>query len=515
MAYQITNISGYEVVIDSLKLNPGESAPVVTLTQAVAKAMGQNLISVAHSGSLDTQPTTALYVDTQALPNGNGSLSAPFNTIMAAVNALTAGTVIYLAPGDYAENLVWRDLEGTALIGASEINTTITNLLPGHTFSWVPGVVTGAGVTRFAMDQVTLINTDTTGTYQSLHVDASAVVFPNTFCADEFDINTVDCDGSQPDGSSTVLLRNIGNTYWTHGGIDGGDITVANPSQFICRQLEVGTLTTPRKFHAEYNGANPANGGGRSNITIAQQSVVYGDLDLVGHPIFQMDQSSMIVGNVGGTLTSYYASGKDYCPVLSLYGQLGLPGGAGGSLSLTFPNPQTAGAAFSYVDLSKAHILGSVSLTKTDFLPATTRGYAVVSGQADFHDGTISVSGYVNLDLTGAIYSLAGLTASASSVVTRIGHDFSTVTASRNAQTVDNGSILKCNHATVAVVLTINSDATTGWSKSELLTLVQYGAAAASFAAGAGVTLRGTAPTPAQYAVTKLRRIGVNEWVYC
>ena len=42
----------------------------------------------------------------------------------------------------------------------------------------------------------------------------------------------------------------------------------------------------------------------------------------------------------------------------------------------------------------------------------------------------------------------------------------------------------------------------------------QAGAGAASFAAGGGVTLRGTAPTIAQYGTMGIVRVGPNEWAY-
>lgn len=89
------------------------------------------------------------------------------------------------------------------------------------------------------------------------------------------------------------------------------------------------------------------------------------------------------------------------------------------------------------------------------------------------------------------------------------------LTASRSLTLADSGEIMKCTHATVAIVLTIESDATSGWSAMEAVGAVMLGAAAVSFAAGSGVTLRGTAPTVTQYGPAfGVVRIGANEWMY-
>lgn len=91
------------------------------------------------------------------------------------------------------------------------------------------------------------------------------------------------------------------------------------------------------------------------------------------------------------------------------------------------------------------------------------------------------------------------------------------LTASRSLTLTDSGKVLKCTHATVAIVLTIEADAHEtggGWSQNEAVAAYQGGAAAVSFAAGAGVTLRGTAPTAAQYSTYGVMRVGANEWAY-
>lgn len=88
------------------------------------------------------------------------------------------------------------------------------------------------------------------------------------------------------------------------------------------------------------------------------------------------------------------------------------------------------------------------------------------------------------------------------------------VTASRVVGPRDVDNVIRGTHASVAIVLTVPLDAALGTANAECLSCYQAGAAAVSFAADSGVTIRGTAPTPAQYLVTGLMRVGANEWAY-
>ena len=64
------------------------------------------------SGSITTQPNQLqftpsrfLYVDNDATPGGDGSPTAPFQTIQAGVNAATPGTQVLVADGVYREEV--------------------------------------------------------------------------------------------------------------------------------------------------------------------------------------------------------------------------------------------------------------------------------------------------------------------------------------------------------------------------------------------------------------------------
>jgi hypothetical protein len=90
------------------------------------------------------------------------------------------------------------------------------------------------------------------------------------------------------------------------------------------------------------------------------------------------------------------------------------------------------------------------------------------------------------------------------------------VTATRDLNAGDVEQVLDCNSGS-AIVLTIKNDTTMGAATTavrQTIAAYQAGAGAVSFAAGAGVTLRGTLPTIAQYGTMGVMRVGANEWAY-
>lgn len=375
------------------------------------------------SGTSSFGPQNTLWVAKNGVDTNPGTFVAPFLTIQAAINAATAGSTIQVGPGNYYENITMKDVDSIAIIGSSETNTVVFNAVAGHTFSWFPQAATGPSVYQFKMCGIGIGNTDTTGTYHSIHIDANAVSSPNTFCTITFLLDFVDLLGSGVAGQATAYLRGIGQVYWMRSLVGGGDISIVNCTSVRTRQLHVGTQAVPTNFVVEYNGANLSPGTGRADVTVAQESVVWGNIVLTGHPIFQNDQSSVIVGNITGTLTSYYASGKDYCPVLAFYGHLGILGNGGGSITLTLPDPQASGSAFNVIDLSQALIQGGVSITKTNFTPATSRGYGILLAPGTVFNTTtasaISMNGYVAADLRGAVFLQSTLASTGAASIDR------------------------------------------------------------------------------------------------
>ena len=86
-----------------------------------------------------------------------------------------------------------------------------------------------------------------------------------------------------------------------------------------------------------------------------------------------------------------------------------------------------------------------------------------------------------------------------------------TITSSRTLIFNDSGKFLICDSGS-AIALTVPSDATAGWTGAVTVAACRKGVGAVTFAAGAGVTLRGDLATPAQYGSKGIVRIGTNEW---
>jgi hypothetical protein len=424
---------------------PGELVvDMNTFDVYVGNTMGNiNLISGGSANSGYPQSGGTFYVDVGRTDyyTPTGTINAPFKTIQSALDAATANTTINIAPGTYLENIVMPDVNGICIDGGSEMNTTITNATAGHTIFWYPEAVSGATVTKFCLQNVEVTNTDTTNTYRTLHIDATRVVYPATFLGEEFDIDTVDFEGTQTQANATVYLNNVGAANMYHSQVLGGALTVINPGQFRATGIAIGNTSDPHDFNVTYDSNLPRNGLGRNDITLAAGSAVFGNVTLNGHPIYQEDVDSVVVGAVtGANLSSFYASGRDYCPTLLFYGQHGLLGGVGGNIILTFPDPQASGSAFNFVDFSNSHLLGLITMTKANLIPATARGYAFVQGQAQFDTATaggVTFNGYIAADLRGATYNTAAL-------------------ATTGAATIDRSSIVLLNQActTAGTVLT-------------------------------------------------------------
>jgi uncharacterized membrane protein YdbT with pleckstrin-like domain len=92
-------------------------------------------------------------------------------------------------------------------------------------------------------------------------------------------------------------------------------------------------------------------------------------------------------------------------------------------------------------------------------------------------------------------------------------------TASFTATTTDQKQkMTSCNHATVAIVCTIDAVGVSpdDWAVGDSITLWRHGAAGVSFAAGAGVTLRsadGNLNARAQYSTIGATMIATDEWL--
>ena len=86
-----------------------------------------------------------------------------------------------------------------------------------------------------------------------------------------------------------------------------------------------------------------------------------------------------------------------------------------------------------------------------------------------------------------------------------------TIITSSTLALTDANTRIACSHATVGVVCTILNDATVAWPNETVICLYQGLAAACSFTAGAGVTIRAL-DTSVQYGILTAIKTGANEW---
>ena len=92
------------------------------------------------------------------------------------------------------------------------------------------------------------------------------------------------------------------------------------------------------------------------------------------------------------------------------------------------------------------------------------------------------------------------------------------ITASRTLALADaDQKMFYCNHATVAIAITVPSNATAAFPVGTLLSFTRWGAAAVSFAAAGGVTLNKPSDKAltvrAQYEVASLWKQATDVWL--
>lgn len=244
-------------------------------------------------------------------------------------------------------------------------------------------------------------------------------------------LNAVNCASfsiTDVNFTSDATFEKIEKAQWNSGEV-GGDLNVTNSASFKAKNVTIGTSAIPANANFAYNASAITNSAlNRIDYTLASDTAIFGDLNIIGHPNVYLDTTSMILGNVVGanTMTSFYDSTRDYCPILSLHGQIGLSGqlntNGSGDITLTFPDPNSSGSAYNQVDLSTSIIAGTVTLNKANNSPSGDRAIAYITGPAQFDNSTsnsITVNGYASLDLKNSSYQQSSLNTSSTGFVDR------------------------------------------------------------------------------------------------
>ena len=380
-----------------------------------------------------------LYVSKVTDGYQNGSIEYPFSTISAALNAAASYTTIKIASGTYQENIVMPNLEGIAIIGDSELNTTIVNDGVSHTFYWYPTTE----IFSFSLKNITFSNTE--NGYDAIHIDGTAIFGEAAVFGGQFDMDHVNVN--KKSAGYTVYLNNLGNCNATCGKWVGTSAMLYNISVFRAHQIEIGRSSSLNSLYVTFDANLNVGRLGRADNTISQNSIVWGDVILSGHPFFKADSSSIIRGNIhdsGSALTTYYdaVTAIDYCPLIMISSTVGF-GPSTGNIDLTLPDPKPSSSSWNEISLSGARICGSVTISKPSDLPAGQGGYGHVNAHnttfevnGDNYTGDITADGYVYMNLKGSYVTQSTLVATGEAFIDRDTHVLSDYDIGDNASVI-------------------------------------------------------------------------------
>src|SRR5882762_1154858 len=132
---------------------------------------GKIMTTVPFSG---LTPTRALYVSVGS-GSGNGSQGKPYHSIQQAVNAATPGTIIYIEPGTYHENIkIAKDSGGTASAPVWLVSQGGPGAAQIVAASSTKPVIQGLGVDNYVIKDLTL-----SGGYDGIQFSQSGRDFTN------------------------------------------------------------------------------------------------------------------------------------------------------------------------------------------------------------------------------------------------------------------------------------------------------------------------------------------------
>lgn len=418
----------------------------------IGEDTGGNKVAVMITAGLVALPNV-LYVDAASPSGGNGTLSLPFNTIQAALNAALAGTLIYVAPGTYTENLVIPDKDNLAIMGASRGNTIIQNSGDNHTITWVRGPSSAATpITTFAMSEPTIKNNAVTASKRAIYFDASTEnVFPpnlarfcTNFCAFEY----IDIERSGPVAGECTYFNRLSYVflracrwYGTPATLAANDSVAGTTTVINCSKFELHDSSILTSADFTYSRLLPAPTGGRDQYAIAEASAIVpiqtnfprnqGWCIIRAHPILIVDATSGLTGsqNAAGTtqpalqgvgLTSVGAGayGPGAGPIVICQGYIGngsVP--TSGRVDLPMPSATaviTAQGGGTYLDFTRASFTalaaaGTAVITITSATLASALPFTLSMRQCVFNVlDSATLGGLVNGIRIGS--ATAGLT---------------------------------------------------------------------------------------------------------
>lgn len=381
---------------------------------------GQGIVPPTSGGTNSLQ-ANYWYADPNVAVGGNGSPFLPFNTFQAALNACTAGDIVVLSSGTFAENVVWPNTDN---ITVNSNNAIVNAAAAGDTLSWVPG--TGLTFDRMTINGIlTLKNTFAGGRCLVLDGNATAIATIAQFIRVAGTFNRVLLD--KTGAGDAAFLRAVsvldfsncvGIREPTTGNNAGwlGNATLRNVGYVAFRNCSLGIFGAGGlDYEYDDNVLKPTPFGGRQGVYVLSDSGINGNVILGKTPLFALDQNSVIYGNVSDSgLTTF--TGPNHAPVIILLGTVGSPGIAA---TLTFSLPALIAAAIPFVDLSRGTFYGVV--TVSSFALGIARN-TVFAKQAKFSKetaGAIVCGADTNLDLREAYFAQAALSAVGNGAIDR------------------------------------------------------------------------------------------------
>jgi hypothetical protein len=373
------------------------------------------------------------FASPSAAPGGNGSLTAPFNTAQAALNALSAGDEAFLLPGVYNESLIWPDVENVVLRG-SGAPITVINAPTGDTLRWAP--LSGA-FDRMAIYDVTLRNLNNGGRCLVLDGTGTSIAFSGTLQAQflrvsgYFENLVLDKGTSTGDAaylratSVTDFVTAIGTVISTNQ-IAGwnGSVSLLNAGHVGFSHMTLGNATTGFTVVSYDDTVGvPIPYGGRQGVFVNNGSVVFGSVTLQSAVFFVLDKTSAITGDITATALAAF-TGPAHSPIIGLLGTIGKPASAA-QIRITLPAMSVKSVAL--VDLSGAMIY--VSAAKPLYVDSAALGISrnkVTAKLAQVNivfggttAGSIKCGPDTDLDLRGSIFPQAALQAVGNGAIDR------------------------------------------------------------------------------------------------
>jgi hypothetical protein len=314
----------------------------------------------------------------------NGSVALPYKTIMAAVAAMVGGTVIVVMPGVYQENVVWRDLDNTALLGISQAGVIISPLT-GDAFAWTP--LAGAAITNFTLDNITLKVTNPGD--RALVLDGINTANFLTGLG-QFRASAI----SHPGGGDAIFVRRV-NQFRILNSVNfaGGDTHFVNVSEGIIQ----GPINSNGALVVDWDDTQPIPTQGRNN-TILLQTTVVGQLVLKGAPFVIVSKDAIVLFSITDA-GLVFDGGTGNAPVLLFSGDLGLFGLIPGGITLAYPTVPAGQSALSF---DGAGLAGPIVLTVAagPRLPVSARGVV----WRDDGAGSVSLGDFIDMDARDSSY---------------------------------------------------------------------------------------------------------------